>query len=161
PKSRRQTRPAAVRNFPAMHPLFDGDLMPPSREDLESGAVILRGFATSKAAALLEEVSRMAQHSPFRHMVTPGGRNMSGAMTNCGRVGWISDASGYRYDSIDPTNSAPWPAMPDSFLDLAVNAAAEAGFAHYDPDACLINRYVVGARLGLHQDRDEKDRWAP
>ena len=86
---------------------------------------------------------------------------MSVAMTNCGRVGWLSDRTGYRYDPVDPDTKTPWPAMPPAFLDLAVRAAAEAGFAAYDPDACLINRYVAGAKLSLHQDRDEKDAWAP
>jgi len=82
-------------------------------------------------------------------------------MTNCGRVGWVSDRRGYRYDPIDPQTGVRWPAMPDAFLDLAVRAAAEAGFAQYDPDACLINRYIAGAKLSLHQDRDENDAWAP
>jgi alkylated DNA repair protein (DNA oxidative demethylase) len=86
---------------------------------------------------------------------------MSVAMTNCGRVGWGSDRAGYRYDPLDPDTRAPWPAMPRAFQDLAMRAAAEAGFAAYDPDACLINYYVAGAKLGLHQDRDEKDDWAP
>jgi alkylated DNA repair protein (DNA oxidative demethylase) len=86
---------------------------------------------------------------------------MSVAMTNCGRVGWVSDRTGYRYAPEDPDTGAAWPAMPDAFLDLAVRAAAEGGFEHYDPDDCLINRYVAGAKLGLHQDRDEKDAWAP
>ena len=93
--------------------------------------------------------------------VTPGGHTMSVAMTNCGRVGWVSDRTGYRYDPLDPDKGKPWPAMPPVFLDLAVRAAADAGFADYDPDACLINRYVAGAKLSLHQDRDEKDPWAP
>jgi DNA oxidative demethylase len=145
----------------AMTPLFDSDSLPRSCERLEEGAVLLRGFATANAPELLEEVARIAQAAPFRHLVTPGGYTMSVAMTNCGRVGWVSDRTGYRYDSVDPDTGALWPAMPEAFLDLAVRAAAEAGFAHYDPDACLINRYVAGAKLGLHQDRDEKDAWAP
>jgi alkylated DNA repair protein (DNA oxidative demethylase) len=86
---------------------------------------------------------------------------MSVAMTNCGRVGWVSDRSGYRYDPIDPDTGNPWPRMPRAFLDVAERAAAEAGFPDYDPDACLINRYAVGTKLGLHRDRDEKDAWAP
>lgn len=94
-------------------------------------------------------------------MVTPGGYTMSVAMTNCGRLGWVSDRTGYRYTPVDPDTGAPWPAMPDAFLNIAVHAAAEAGFAHRDPDACLINRYLPGAKLSLHQDRDDKDAWAP
>ena len=134
-------------------------------EPLEDGAVLLRGFADSDSPALIEAVNRIAQPAPFRHFVTPARYSMSGAMsvamTNCGRVGWVSDRTGYRYDPVDPDTKAPWPAMPSAFLDLAVRAAAEAGFAGYDPDACLINRYVAGAKLSLHQDRDEKDAWAP
>jgi DNA oxidative demethylase len=143
-----------------MLPLFDGD-SPPSREPLEAGAMLLRGLATAAAPALLEEVRRIAQAAAFRNLVTPGGHTMSVAMTNCGRVGWVSDARGYRYDPLDPGTGAPWPPMPRAFLELAQDAAAEAGFAGYDPDACLINRYVKGAKLGLHVDRDEKDAWAP
>jgi alkylated DNA repair protein (DNA oxidative demethylase) len=144
-----------------MTTLFDRDWLPDSHERLEEGAVLLRGFAISAAPTLLEQVARIAQAAPFRHLTTPGGYTMTVAMTNCGRVGWVSDDTGYRYDRTDPDTGAPWPAMPGAFLDLAARAAAEAGFPHYDPDACLINRYRAGAKLGLHQDRDEKDAWAP
>ena len=144
-----------------MTTLFDDDSSTRPYQRLEEGAVLLRGFATSEAPALLEEVARIARAAPFRHLVTPGGYTMSVAMTNCGRVGWVSDSTGYRYDSVDPDSGAPWPTMPTSFLDLAVRAAAEGGFAQYDPDACLINRYAAGAKLSLHRDRDEKDAWAP
>jgi alkylated DNA repair protein (DNA oxidative demethylase) len=144
-----------------MTPLFDSESPPPSREPLEDGAVLLRGFAGEPAAALLDDVARIAGAAPFRHLVTPGGYTMSVAMTNCGRVGWVSDRSGYRYDATDPNTGAPWPPIPRAFLDLAARAAAEAGFPVYDPDACLINRYQPGSKLGLHQDRDEKDAWAP
>ena len=144
-----------------MTSLFESDSLPPTNEPLEEGAVILRSFATAKAPALVEEVARIAKAAPFRHLVTPGGYTMSVAMTNCGRVGWVSDRTGYRYDSVDPGTGVSWPAMPVQFIDLAVSAAAEAGFTNYNPDACLINRYVPGAKLSLHQDRDEKDAWAP
>src|SRR6266852_4276623 len=144
-----------------MTPLFDNDSAPRSTERLEEGAVLLRLFATSEAPALVEEVARIAQEAPFRHLVTPGGYTMSVAMTNCGRLGWVSDRAGYRYNPVDPDTGAPWPAMPEAFLEIAVRAAAEAGFANYDPDACLINRYIARTKLGLHQDRDEKDAWAP
>ncbi len=144
-----------------MHDLFENQSFPPSKEPLEEGAVLLRGFVSAEAARLLEEIARIAEAAPFRHLVTPGGHTMSVAMTNCGRVGWVSDRSGYRYDPIDPDTKKHWPDLPPLFLDLAIRAAAEAGFPNYDPDACLINRYVAGAKLGLHQDRDEKDTWAP
>ncbi len=144
-----------------MTSLFDSDSLPSSREQLEEGAVLLRGFAAAEAPLLVEEVARIAQGAAFRHLVTPGGYTMSVAMTNCGRVGWVSDQTGYRYDPKDPQTGSPWPAMPAAFLNIAAHAAAEAGFAHYEPDACLINRYMAGAKLSLHQDRDEKDAWAP
>ena len=144
-----------------MSSLFDSDPVLCSREKLEEGAVLLRGFARTEAPLLVEEVERVAQAAAFRHLVTPGGYTMSVAMTNCGRVGWVSDRTGYRYDVLDPDTGLPWPPMPEVFLDIAVRAAAEAGFAGYDPDACLINRYVGGAKLSLHQDRDENDATAP
>jgi alkylated DNA repair protein (DNA oxidative demethylase) len=143
-----------------MTDLFANDPPPRVNEPLEEGAVLLRGFV-SDAPALLAEVDRVAAAAPFRHMVVPGGHTMSVAMTNCGRVGWASDRTGYRYDPIDRETGRPWPAMPAPFLELARAAAAEAGFPDYDPDACLINRYVPGAKLGLHQDRDEDDPVAP
>jgi len=130
-------------------------------EALEEGALLLRDFATAEVPQLLQDVARISQIAAFRHLITPGGYTMSVAMTNCGRVGWVSDRTGYRYDRLDPETSLPWPAMPETFLSLASRAAAEAGFEHYDPDACLINRYVAGSKLSLHQDRDEKDAWAP
>jgi len=144
-----------------MTPLFDRDPLSFSHEWLEEGAMLLRGFAVAEAPLLVEEAERVAQAAAFRHLITPGGYTMSVAMTNCGRVGWVSDRTGYRYDPVDPQTGVPWPAMPGAFLDVAAHAAAEAGFAHYDPDACLINRYVAGAKLSLHKDRDERDAWAP
>ena len=116
-----------------MSSLFENDSLPPSVEALEPGAVLLRGFAAGEAATLVQEVERIARAAPFRHLVTPGGYTMSVAMTNCGRVGWVSDRAGYRYDAIDPDAGAPWPAMPEQFVSLAKRAAAEAGFPAYDP----------------------------
>jgi alkylated DNA repair protein (DNA oxidative demethylase) len=128
------------------------------KEALGPGAVVLRGFVTSDLLADLHEVTA---RTPFRHMVTPGGYRMSVAMTNCGSLGWVTDRSGYRYDAIDPESGKPWPRMPASFLRLAADAAAQAGFDGFVPDACLINRYAPGARLSLHQDRNERDFRAP
>jgi alkylated DNA repair protein (DNA oxidative demethylase) len=144
-----------------MATLFDNTPVQPSREPLEDGAVLLRGFAGGAAAALVAAIGQVSEAAPFRHLVTPGGYSMSVAMTNCGRLGWVSDRRGYRYDPVDPDSGKPWPEFPAAFLELAVSAAAEAGFPGYDPDACLINRYRAGAKLGLHQDRDEDDQWAP
>src|SRR5438477_3917568 len=119
----------------------------PDTEALEEGAVLLRGYVAGEAEALIAEVAGIAAVAPFRHLVVPGGHTMSVAMTNCGRVGWVSDRRGYRYDALDPDRGANWPAMPPVFGDVARRAAAEGGFDAYDPDACLINRYAAGAKL--------------
>lgn len=129
----------------------------PEREVIAEGAVLLRGFALSEAEASLGAVATIAAVAPFRHMVTPGGFGMSVAMTNCGTVGWITDRRGYRYDRVDPESGLPWPAMPPGLLSLAERAAAAAGFPDFRPDSCLINRYAPGARMSLHQDRNERD----
>ncbi len=133
----------------------------PSRLVLGDGAVLLGGFACQEGAALLRALAAVAEAAPFRHMVTPGGHCMSVAMTNCGAVGWVTDRTGYRYDRTDPESGLPWPEMPGVFADLAAEAAAQAGFAGFMPDACLINRYEPGARLSLHQDKDERGFDAP
>jgi alkylated DNA repair protein (DNA oxidative demethylase) len=132
-----------------------------SLERLAPGAVILRGAASSRAAALLSAVEYVTAESPFRLMTTPGGYRMSVAMTNCGAAGWVTDRRGYRYDAIDPLSGHPWPAMPSVLMDLASATASAAGFGHFAPDACLVNRYEPGTRLSLHQDRNEKDFDAP
>lgn len=126
-------------------------------ERIGTGAVVLRGFAVSDEEAVLADLQRVVDEAPLRHMVTPGGHRMSVAMTNCGAWGWVSDHAGYRYDAADPASGRAWPRMPDSFLLLAGRAAAAAGFSGFAPDACLINRYEPGARLTLHQDRNEAD----
>lgn len=140
---------------------FDGHLPGVRFIKLGSEAVVLQGFAIDHAVHLLDAIRMVDAASPFRHLTTRGGHKMSVAMTNCGPVGWISDRSGYRYASIDPDTSRAWPAMPALFRDLAVAAAAIAGFPNYSPDACLINEYQPGARLSLHQDRNERDSLAP
>lgn len=133
----------------------------PSRESMAEGAVLLRGFVRSIEGELLTALRGIVEQAPFRHMVTPGGHQMSVAMTNCGSAGWVTDRSGYRYDGTDPVSGKSWPAMPPPFRELAGRAAAEAGFAGFSPDACLINRYEPGARMSLHQDKDENDFGAP
>src|SRR6202049_2246418 len=128
-----------------------------SEEPVGPGATILRNFAISEETEILSGLSDVVSKAPFRHMVTPGGFRMSVAITNCGSLGWVTDRTGYRYDAIDPDSGKNWPSMPASFLRLANDAAAEAGFPEFVPDACLINRYEAGAKLSLHQDKDERD----
>ena len=138
----------------------DGDTQP-SREEIAEGAVLLRGFIRPLESELIAALRAVVEQAPFRHMVTPGGHQMSVAMTNCGSFGWVTDRTGYRYDRVDPNSGKPWPDMPPSFRELARRAATEAGFDGFSPDACLVNRYLPGARMSLHQDKDEGDFDAP
>lgn len=145
-----------------MTDLFDGLAAGhPAQEIMADGAVLLRGFLGAREAEVLAALRLIVKQAPFRHLVTPGGHTMSVAMTNCGSRGWVSDRSGYRYDPIDPDRGQPWPAMPAVLQDLAAHAAEAGGFAGFAPDACLINRYTPGAKLSLHQDKDERDLDAP
>ena len=142
--------------------LFGGDdPAQHGRVALGQQSVVLRGYALPVVDALLAGVDDVTAQAPFRHMQTPGGYTMSVALTNCGELGWTTDARGYRYSRNDPLSGQPWPAMPDAFRKLAVAAANEAGFPGFAPDACLVNRYEPGSRLSLHQDRNERDYGAP
>jgi alkylated DNA repair protein (DNA oxidative demethylase) len=141
--------------------LFDDEPSNRPREPIAEGAWLLHGFALDRTDALLANIDGIQAVAPFRHWLTPGGLRMSAAMTNCGTLGWVSDRRGYRYTSRDPSSGQLWPAMPPVFSALAHSAAQAAGFAGFEPDACLINRYEPGARLTLHQDKDEKDFSSP
>lgn len=143
--------------------LFD-DLPPPpeaTHTPIAPGAALLRAFARDEAAALLQTIEAVIAQAPLRHMQTPGGHTMSVATTSCGPWGWVSDPHGYRYAAHSPHSGQPWPAMPECFTSLAQRAAARAGYAHFQPNSCLINVYAPGAKLSLHQDKDEKDFSAP
>lgn len=141
--------------------LFPDDENTGWQEQLGPGAWILRGRVLASVDALLASLKTVLAAAPLRHLTTPGGFTMSVATSSCGRLGWFSDRRGYRYTPIDPANGQPWPEMPTLFTELAQAAAAEAGFAGFEPDACLINCYRPGAKLSLHQDKDERDFDAP
>ena len=130
-------------------------------ERLGPGSLVLRGFAANEAECLYGEIGKIVASAPFRHMLTPGGFRMSVAMSNCGTAGWVTDQSGYRYEPNDPESGQPWPPIPAIFNRLAEAAAAAAGFPGFAPDACLINRYQPGAKMSLHQDKDERDLTQP
>lgn len=132
-----------------------------AREHIADAALVLPGAALDAAPALLAALQPVIAAAPLRHMLTPGGLRMSVAMTNCGRVGWVSDRRGYRYEALDPDTARPWPPMPGVLRALAERCAALAGFAGFEPDACLVNRYAPGTRLSLHQDRNEQDLRSP
>lgn len=131
------------------------------REQMGPAAFVLRGFALPYVDGLLQAIAGIEEAAPFRNMVTPGGFTMSVALTNCGALGWTTDRRGYRYTDVDPDSQRPWPDMPIAFARLAREAAAAAGFSDFEPDACLVNRYLPGSRLSLHQDKNELDFNAP
>jgi DNA oxidative demethylase len=132
-----------------------------AREEMAEGAMLLRGFVGDSEADLLAALRDIVARAPLRRMFTPGGHQMSVAMTNCGSAGWVTDRTGYRYSPDDPETGKPWPAMPPLLRELAARAAESAGFSGFAPDVCLINRYVPGAKMSLHQDKDELDFAAP
>lgn len=141
--------------------LFDTPTSTACTEVLAQDAVVLRGFALSLAPQIYAAIEQVLTRAPWRRLLTPGGKPMAVETSNCGTAGWISDRRGYRYSTSDPLTGEPWPTLPAVMQDLAVTAAASGGFADFAPDACLINRYAIGAGMGLHQDRDEQDFMAP
>ena len=141
--------------------LFTDDTPQTGATRLGPQAQVLRGFALPWVDVLWPALQSVVMQAPWRHMRTPGGQRMSVALTNCGALGWVSDRRGYRYSALDPDSGQPWPPLPAPFADLATQAAAAAGFDGFTPAACLINRYAPGARMGLHQDRDERDLAQP
>ena len=145
----------------ALADLFAGVPSGERHGPLGEGAAVLHGFARSEVATLLAAVQNVTAAAPFRNMITPGGLRMSVAMTNCGRAGWVTDRRGYRYEAADPLTGRCWPPIPASFRELAARAADAAGFAGFEPDACLVNRYEPGTRLSLHRDENERDLTAP
>ena len=150
-------------------PAYDGRVMTfslfdeaaPGPETLDQGAVLLRGFALAGAERWIAAVQSVAAQAGFRTMQVPGGKCMSVAIINCGDWGWTSDLAGYRYSSVDPLTQQPWPAIPTFLQVQAQEAAALSGYPGFVPEACLINRYQAGARMGLHRDHDETDFAAP
>lgn len=133
----------------------------PQRVTLSPGATLLRGFALAEAEILWRALTPIVTAAPLRRMLTPGGHQMSVAMTSCGTWGWVTDQTGYRYTHTNPTTQALWPAMPLQFSQLASRSAEAAGFKDFHPNACLINRYEAGARMTPHQDKDEGDVTQP
>jgi alkylated DNA repair protein (DNA oxidative demethylase) len=125
-------------------------------EQIGPQSFVFRGLALPLIDRLLPALEAVLTRAPFRNMITPGGYTMSVALSSCGQFGWTTDRSGYQYTRLDPHTGQPWPPMPDVFMELAQSAAQAAGFADFIPDACLINRYIPGAKLALHQDKDER-----
>lgn len=133
----------------------------PRADQIGEQSWVLRGFALPVVDQLLPALETVLTAAPLRSMMTPGGFSMSVGTSSCGALGWITDRIGYRYSSVDPLSGMPWPTMPEVFSALAHSAAAQAGFADFEADSCLINRYIPGAKMSLHQDKDENAYAAP
>jgi DNA oxidative demethylase len=133
----------------------------PNKLEVDKDAYYLSGYALTNEKALIIDLHEVLSQASLRQMMTKMGFYTSAAMTNCGQLGWVSDRKGYRYEALNPLTGKSWPAMPVSFFQLAQNAALEAGFSDFKPDACLINQYKVGASMGLHQDKNELDFTQP
>lgn len=131
----------------------------PAIDEIYPDVFVLTNFVETHA--LFQAINRINQQSPFRKMMTPNGHETNIPFTNCGEYGWTSDKSGYRYSKINPHTNSAWPEMPSQFETFASSAAMKVGFEHFIPDACLINQYVIGTKLGSHQDKNEMDFTQP
>lgn len=134
---------------------ISGDLFGPA---LPEGFVLRpKQLDLAQQAAFLALVRDIEKAAPLTKLLTKTGGYTSAAMTNCGTVGWWSDTKGYRYERQNPSTGLQWPDMPAAFLSAVTLAVEKTPWVGFNPDACLINFYTVGAKMGLHQDRDEKD----
>jgi alkylated DNA repair protein (DNA oxidative demethylase) len=123
------------------------------------GATLFAGrLDPDEQRVLVEELRAIVRDAPFFTPVMPKtGRPFSVVMTGCGPLGWVSDRAGYRYQPTHPVTGRPWPAIPSRLMALW----REVTRYPHPPEACLVNFYRAGARMGLHQDRDEADLAAP
>ena len=124
-------------------------------EELMPGVFLFRGYVNEED--IFNTIVELKAETPFRHMVTPGGKKINVAGFSMGQCGWYSDRRGYRYEKIDPLSNKPWPSIPDYLTEITGQAAAKAGFEDFAPDSCFINRYKPGVRLTAHIDQDEQD----
>ncbi len=135
--------------------------MRPTRiERIGTSAFLFESAIKDEAHSIINEIDRISLISPFRNMRTQKGI-ISVEMTNCGEAGWVSDTRGYRYTRKDPLTGMSWPAMENWVHSTARDAARLGGFPQFSPNACLINRYFPGKRLGMHVDKDEADTEHP
>ncbi|WP_444995208.1 DNA oxidative demethylase AlkB [Aliikangiella sp. IMCC44359] len=130
----------------------------PEQEEIYPETFLLSNFVNSQQ--LLSYIPSITQQAPFRKMLTPNGHYTNIAMTSCGDYGWVSDLKGYRYSATDPETQKPWPKIPEYLNQIALQASKKIGYTDFIPDTCLINHYVIGSKLGSHQDKNEKNfRW--
>ena len=129
----------------------------PTYEEVTPGAVLMRGLALPQDREFLAAVDTITAAAPVHHAVTPSGLPMGVMVTDCGD----SRAFANRWDPANPTHKRVWPPMPVVLRDFAIRCAVRAGFPKFRPDACHINQYEAGIKLGLHQDRHECDMTQP
>ena len=129
------------------------------KRQMQPGLRYLPGhLSTDEQRQLVEGLRTAVAEAPLFIPVMPRtGRPFTVRMTNLGPLGWVSDRAGYRYQATQPETGRPWPAIPDALLALW---RAVSGYRH-DPQACLVNFYNGGAKMGLHRDEDEEDFAAP
>lgn len=128
---------------------------------ISSNSQILKGFLLAKEVEILKAIKDVLRANYWREIYTPGGKQMSIKITNCGEFGWYTDKKGYRYTKNDPNTNKPWVEMPAILEELAIEAAKLTGYSNFKPNCCLMNRYEIGSKLSLHQDTDEKDYTQP
>jgi DNA oxidative demethylase len=133
--------------------------MPSTKPSAATGLRLISGFLDrAQQEALIVALREAMRQAPLFTPVMPGtGKPFSVRMTNCGPLGWVSDATGYRYQPTHPLTGQPWPPIPE----IVMHAWAEIADYPDPPQACLVNYYGPAARMGLHQDRDEEDFTAP
>ena len=133
--------------------LFSQLELEPTHEELYPGAVLMRGLALPQDREFFAAMESIIAAAPLHHAVTPGGLPMGVMVTDCGD----SRAFANRWDAANTPGKQPWPRMPRVLYDFAIRCANRSGFPLFRPDACHINRYHAGIKLGLHQDRHEID----
>ncbi len=122
-----------------------------------NGARILPGFLSRpEQESLVAELRELVRFAPFRRLMTPTGKQMSVRTTAAGQFGWVSDATGYRYEATQ-SDGSDWPPIPARLLDMWARLVPSAS----DPQSCLINYYGEGTKMGMHQDKDEADASQP
>ena len=137
--------------------LFSQLVAEPTHEDLFPGAVLMRGLALEQDAEFFAAVGQILAAAPLRNATTPSGLPMSVLVSDCG----TPEGFRHRWGSQNPNNRKMWPPIPRVLFDFSLRCAVRAGFPHFRPDSCHINRYQAGTRLGIHQDRHEFDLYQP
>ncbi len=137
--------------------LFNDALFEPWAEVVCEDVYLLHHYALAQAETVWQEIQEVQRIATPRILYTPGGKAMSVRTCSCGKYGWHSDQHGYRYICCDPQTHSAWPEIPTAIATLSQSAAAQCNFPDFVADSCLINQYLPGSKMSLHQDKDEQD----